>query len=134
MKKTYPGACHCGAVRFAVDVDIGAGTTKCNCTICAKSRLWTVQATPDTFRLTCGEDALQDYSFRAHVAHSYFCRTCGVRPFQFVDIPGDGPTYYNVSVACLEGVDIDELVAAPVTYVDQLNDRWWECPSETRHL
>jgi hypothetical protein len=133
VKKTYLGGCHCGAVRFAVDVDVGAGTTKCNCTICAKSRLWTVQATPETFRLISGEETLQDYSFSAHVAHSFFCRICGVRPYQYVEVP-DGPTYYNVNLACLDDVDIDELVGAPVTYVDQLNDRWWESPAEVRHL
>jgi hypothetical protein len=93
-----------------------------------------VRAAPKTFRLIRGQDALQDYSFSAHVAHSYFCRTCGVRPYQYVDIPGTGPKYYNVNLACLEGVDIDELIAAPITYVDQLNDRWRERPAEVRHL
>jgi hypothetical protein len=57
-----------------------------------------------------------------------------VRPYQYVEIPGGGPIYYNVNLACLEGVDIDELMAAPVTYVDQLNDRWRERPAEVRHL
>jgi hypothetical protein len=92
-----------------------------------------VQATPETFRLTRGEEALQDYSFSAHVAHSYFCRICGVRPYQYVEVP-DGPTYYNVNLACLDAVNVDELVGAPVTYVDQLNDRWWDAPAEVRHL
>jgi hypothetical protein len=35
---------------------------------------------------------------------------------------------------CLEGIDIDELVAAPIAYQDGLNDNWSVRPAETRHL
>jgi hypothetical protein len=46
----------------------------------------------------------------------------------------DGFRYYNVNIACLDGVDIDELMAAPVTYRDGRNDDWGSPPAETRHL
>jgi len=45
-----------------------------------------------------------------------------------------GARYFNVSVVCLEGLDIDELIAAPITYEDGLNDNWGARPVETRHL
>lgn len=45
-----------------------------------------------------------------------------------------GSQYYNVNVACLDGIDIDELIAAPVTYQDGGNDDWGSVPDEVRHL
>ncbi|WP_110032871.1 GFA family protein [Hoeflea marina] len=135
MKRTYGGGCHCGAVRFEADVDIAAGTAKCNCTICTKMRLWSVRAAPAAFRLLSGADMLTDYRGANPVAHHLFCSRCGVHPFEWVDVPNmTGAKYYNISVTCLEGIDIDELVAAPVTYFDGLNDEWGERPDEVRHL
>ncbi len=135
MLRTYTGSCHRGAVRFEADLDIAAGTGKCNCTICAKMRLWSVDAKPEVFRLVAGEADLTDYRGRSPVAHHTFCRHCGVRPFERVDMPNlSGSPYYTINVACLDGVDIDELMAAPVTYYDGLNDSWGEQPAEVRHL
>jgi len=135
MLRIYAGSCHCGAIRFEADVDIAAGTGKCNCTICTKMRLWSVEVKPEAFRLIAGGADLADYRGHNPVAHHLFCRHCGVRPFERVDTPNmTGGVYYNVNVACLDNVDIDELMAAPVTYYDGLNDNWGEAPVETRHL
>ncbi|HEV7307619.1 GFA family protein [Ensifer sp.] len=135
MLRIYKGSCHCGAVRIEADLDISAGTEKCNCTICVKMRLWSVAIRPEAFRLVAGEEVLADYRGRNAVAHHYFCSQCGVRPFERIDAPNmTNHTYYNINVACLDGVDIDELMAAPVTYCDGLNDNWGEAPDEVRHL
>ena len=40
MKKTYHGGCHCGAVRFECELDFAGITSKCNCSICTKTRFW----------------------------------------------------------------------------------------------
>lgn len=135
MLKTYSGRCHCGAVRFAADIDIAAGTTKCNCSICSRMRLWSTTVSPEAFRLLDGENALTDYRGGNAVAHHLFCRHCGIHPFEWVDVPNmRGSKYYNINVACLDGVDIDELVKAPVVYCDGANDDWGSVPAETRHL
>ncbi|HXV30722.1 MAG TPA: GFA family protein [Sinorhizobium sp.] len=135
MLRTYTGSCHCGAVRFEADLDISAGTGKCNCSICTKMRLWSVQVRPEAFRLVAGEGSLVDYQGRNKVAHHIFCARCGIRPFERVDAPNmTGSRYYNINIACLDDVDIDELMAAPVTYFDGRNDNWGEPPSEVRHL
>ena len=135
MERTYQGSCHCGAVRFTARVDVSAGTAKCNCTICRKMRLWSVDADETTFALVAGAGAMSDYMGRNDVAHHFFCKTCGIHAFDRVDVPNmTGHVYYNVAVACLDGLDLDELMAAPVTYYDGLHDAWDRVPDEVRHL
>ena len=135
MLKTYRGSCHCGAVRFEADLDISAGTGKCNCSLCTKMRLWTVQVRPEAFQLIAGETDLVDYRGNNKVAHHLFCKHCGVRAFEWVDVPNmAGAKYFNINVACLDGLDIGELMAAPVTYFDGLNNDWGSTPREIRHL
>jgi hypothetical protein len=135
MLKTYRGSCQCGAVRFEADLDVGAGTVKCNCSICWKMRLWSVRARPEAFRLTAGAAELTDYRGGNSVAHHLFCRQCGVHPFEWVDVPNmTGAKYLNINVACLDGLDIDALLAAPVSYQDGRNDDWGSRPAEVRHL
>lgn len=136
MVRTYLGSCHCQAVRFEVDLDLSGGTGKCNCSFCTKARLWSATVKPENIRIVSGEADIVDYRGRNNaVAHHLFCRHCGVRPFEWVDVPNaSGEKYYNVNVACLEGVDIEQLIAAPISYFDGLNDKWEEVPSEIRHL
>lgn len=81
MNKTYKGNCHCGAVRFECDTDLTQDTSKCNCSICAKTRFWKAIVKADSFRLLQGEDTLSDYRFGSNTIHHLFCSRCGVKPF-----------------------------------------------------
>ncbi|MFA9438776.1 GFA family protein [Uliginosibacterium sp. sgz301328] len=134
MLKTYHGSCHCGAVRFEADIDLSAGTNKCNCSICTKTRNWNVIVAPAAFRLLAGEEALADYQFGHKVGHHLFCRHCGVRPFARGYVEQVGGHYVAIQVSCLDDVDLRELIAAPVRYADGRDDNWAKVPDEIRHL
>jgi len=135
MQKTYHGSCHCGAVRFTADIDLAAGTSKCNCSICRKARFWKAVIKADAFRLAQGADVLTDYQFGGATGagiHHLFCSRCGVKPFGRGSLPDFGD-FVAVNVACLDAPD-EEIAAAPVFFQDGKNNAWGSTPAETRHL
>ena len=134
MLRTYHGSCHCGAVRFEADIDLAAGSNRCNCSLCRKLRQWSAIVKPDAFRLISGEESLGDYQWGMKVGHHHFCAACGVRTFGRGDVPEIGGAYVSVSLVALDDAEEAELVETPITYCDGAANAWWQPPAETRHL
>jgi hypothetical protein len=131
--KTYHGSCHCGSVRFEADIDLKAGTIKCNCTICSKMRFWAAQVPSKAFRLLAGSESLREYRYHMRRDAHYFCGHCGINTFSTGTTEALGP-FHAVVQASLDDLPVEELLAAPVRYLDGRKDNWVTPPAETRHL
>lgn len=100
---TQHGGCHCGAVRYSVELDPEAAAISCNCSMCGRSGTLLQFVPADKFKLEQGEDHLTDYQFNKHVIHHLFCKTCGIKPFARGSGP-KGPTV-AINVRTLDGID-----------------------------
>jgi hypothetical protein len=95
------GACHCGAVRFAIESDFAELTT-CDCSICRRKNALMVKVHESAFTLLAGAEALSAYQFHTLTATHYFCRTCGIYPFHRKRV---SPDHYGINVFCLDDFD-----------------------------
>jgi hypothetical protein len=136
-EQNYDGGCHCGAVRYNIDLDLDQGTLRCNCTLCSKSRAWFAFAPADKFDLRSGGNGQIDYRWtpegkpRPNLTY-HICSTCGVRTHAEGMDP-KGNHIVAVQVATLEGADPDAL-ARSVHYVDGRHDRFDQTPEHTDAL
>ncbi len=111
---TYKGGCHCGAVRYTIELPEIDKLFECNCSICSATGWKLVFAPKTTFRLLSGKDHLSDYQFGKKAIHHRFCRVCGVR--SFAEGPGhDGADWVTINTRCLSDFDGSEL---PITAYD----------------
>ena len=101
------GGCHCGAVRFEVDLVSSLEAFRCNCSICSKTGFVHVFVAPGQFRLLRGNDALIEYRFHTNTARHLFCRHCGVKSYY---VPRSHPDGFSVNLNCIDlpdSVDVE---------------------------
>ena len=106
------GACHCGAVRFRVNLTDGLHTARrCTCSYCSMRGAVAVSANLDGISLTAGEELLTLYQFGTFTAKHYFCSRCGIYTHHQ---RRSNPNQYGVNVACLDGLSPFDFEEVPV--------------------
>ena len=108
---TLDGSCHCGAVKFTVDLPQGlASARRCTCSICRMRGAVAVTGGLESFTVHEGADKLATYRFNTGVAEHHFCSVCGIYTHHR---RRSNPHQLGVNVACLEGLspfDFGEVV------------------------
>ena len=117
----HSGGCHCGAVRFEVELDLSAGGTMCNCSICAKLATVGAIVKPDKFLLVSGEDQLSTYEWGHKIGKRKFCKHCGVHCFGPGHLDFLGGDYVSVN---LNALDDFELASAKIGHWDGRHNNW----------
>jgi hypothetical protein len=105
--KTVAGGCHCGAVRYEAEADLGR-TMECNCSHCEKKGFILTFTPVESFRLLSGEEKLTEYRFNKHKIAHRFCGDCGAQAFAFGAGP-DGKAMAAINVRCIDGIDLAAL-------------------------
>lgn len=102
---TRTGSCHCGAVRYEVELERVDRAVACNCSICRRTGNWMAFVPRSAFTLLSGEGALRDYQFGPKHIHHLFCGTCGIRSFGR-GVGPDGSEMIAINLRCVDGVDV----------------------------
>lgn len=109
MLSPYAGGCHCGAVRFTVQLPDSLDVEDCNCSICHKSGFLHVIVPLAQFELIQGQDQLRLYQFNTGVAQHWFCQVCGIKSFY---IPRSNPDGVDVNLRCLDQIPPEVRITA----------------------
>jgi hypothetical protein len=118
------GGCHCGAVRFEVELPEVVEAQTCNCSMCAKVGFIHIIVPESRFRLVSGADKITTYTFNTGAAKHTFCSVCGVKSFYR---PRSNPDGWSVNARCL-----DELVDIRIEAFDGQN--WEAHAGDLAHL
>jgi hypothetical protein len=103
--KTYQGSCHCGQIKFEVDMDLDH-VRVCDCSVCRKRGALNHRVEESQLRIFTPLEELSLYEWHTKTAKDYFCPTCGILPFRR---PRDAPEIWAVNVRCLDDVDLDSI-------------------------
>jgi hypothetical protein len=102
-RSTYLGACDCGAVRYAIELDLKGCDAR-------TGSVWEQSAPASSFRLLDGYESVIGYQFAREDVHHFFCVRCQTRAFSLC-APG-GAAYYSVDLKALRGLAANCAAAA----------------------
>lgn len=110
MSEKLLAQCHCGAVKFTVELSDGFNTARrCNCSFCRMRGAVAISAPLSGIDVFEGKNMLTEYRFNTREAAHYFCSICGIYTFHQ---RRSNPEQFGVNVACLDGVspfDFDDV-------------------------
>lgn len=111
-REWHHAACHCGAVRFRVQLTEGFDTARrCSCSYCRMRGAVAVSAQLEDLEFIRGEENLTLYRFNTGTARHYFCKTCGINTHHQ---RRSDPAQFGINVACIEGVSPFDFPEVPV--------------------
>ena len=71
-KRTFEGSCHCGLVRFQVDLALDH-VRSCDCSVCRKRGALIHRVEREDLRLLTPIEELTVYRWHTRTAEDYFC-------------------------------------------------------------
>lgn len=108
----HGGQCHCGAVRFEVELSEGLDSARrCTCSFCRMRGAIAVSAEVGGLQVVRGGDVLTSYRFNSGTAQHFFCSRCGIYTHHQ---RRSNPREYGVNVACLDGISPFDFAEVPV--------------------
>lgn len=112
MSKQKYAQCHCGAVKFTVELtDEFNSIRRCNCSFCRMRGAVAVSAPLSGIHIYEGKDKLTEYRFNTGQATHYFCSICGIYTFHQ---RRSNPEQFGVNVACIQEVSPFDFTHVPV--------------------
>lgn len=105
--KTYTGGCHCGAVRYEVEMEPQSALV-CNCSHCHKAGLSLTFLPASHFKLLQGEDAQTEYRFNKKTIAHLFCKTCGIQSFARAKSP-EGVDTIALNLRTVDNLNLDSI-------------------------
>jgi len=119
-QKKHLGTCHCGSVRFEVEIDATSGS-RCNCSVCTKTSITGGIVKPGAFLLLSDESMLSKYEWASRTSQRYFCKQCGVHCFARGHLEQLGGDYVSVNLNCLDDIDLRDV---SVIFWDGRHNNW----------
>ena len=119
--RRHNGSCHCGAVKYAVELYSSTSASMCNCSICTKVGAVAAIVKPSAFTLLAGADSLGEYQWGPKLSTRFFCKQCGVHSFARGHLEEVGGDYVSINCNTLDDIDLRDL---KINHWDGRHNNW----------